>query len=94
MGSWYPCAPFISPPGWTSCSLFPDGRVILADSSARASSNANCFKRFPDVGISDGRDRYGEISAVLDVRREDGLRADDIVEDVTEETDAADSAAD
>ena len=45
--------------------------VILVDSSATLSKSASCFKRLPDVGISGGLERYGEMSAVLAVRLED-----------------------
>ena len=45
--------------------------VILDDSSATVSRSANCLSLFPDVGISAGRERYGEISAMLELRRED-----------------------
>jgi hypothetical protein len=66
--------------GWPfTCCVGGIGRlagrgVIFIDSSATASRSASCFKRFPDVGISVGRERYGEMSAVLDVRREDEPR--------------------
>lgn len=51
--------------------------VILDDSSATDSRSANCFSLFPDAGISTGRERYGEMSAMLELRREDmgGFRA-------------------
>jgi hypothetical protein len=44
--------------------------VILADSVATDSNNANCCRRFAETGISVamGRARYGEISAVDDFR--------------------------
>ena len=45
--------------------------VILDDSSATDSRSANCFSLFPEVGTSAGRERYGEISAILELRRED-----------------------
>lgn len=49
-----------------------DGRCdsILADSSATDSSSANCFNRLAEPGTSLDRVRYGEMSAVLEVRRE------------------------
>ena len=60
--------------------------VILDDSSATDSRSANCLSLFPDVGTSAGLERYGEISAMLELRREDmgGFRAV-----VTAEIDAA-----
>jgi hypothetical protein len=51
------------------CSLCVN-EVILADSSATASSNAICFKVLSEAGTSVGLDRYGEMSAMLDVRRD------------------------
>jgi hypothetical protein len=47
---------------------------ILADSSATDSSSASCFSRFAEPGTSLDRARYGEISAILDVRREPNTR--------------------
>lgn len=57
--------------------------VILDDSSAKDSRSANCFSLFPDAGTSAGRERYGEMSAMLELRREDinGFRAVVAMED-------------
>lgn len=78
------------------CCLVKRGDIFI-DSSATASKSANCFKRFPDVGISGGLERYGEISAVLDVRRDVILKGllggtDDPTE--TEDSDEEDNPVD
>ncbi len=45
--------------------------AIFADSSATVSSKASCLRVFAEVATSEARARYGEISAVLDVRRDE-----------------------
>jgi hypothetical protein len=45
--------------------------VILADSSATLSNNASCFSRLPDIGTSAERSKYGEMSAVRELRRDE-----------------------
>lgn len=64
--------------------------VKRTDSSATVSKSANCFNRLPDVGSSSGRERYGDMSAVLEFRREGFLLEDAEVEF----KEALDSAAD
>jgi hypothetical protein len=44
--------------------------AILADSSATDSSSANCCIRFAELGTWLDRGKYGDMSAVLAVRRE------------------------
>lgn len=46
--------------------------VILDDSSATSSRSASCFNLLPEVGTSAGVVKYGDISTVLEVRREEG----------------------
>lgn len=46
--------------------------VILDDSSATSSRSASCFNLLPEVGTSAEVVKYGDISTVLEVRREEG----------------------
>jgi hypothetical protein len=71
--------------------------VSLDDSSATDSRSANCFNLLPDVGTSVGRERYGEMSAMLELRREELVCFRAGVEDDGEEAveiDGVESVAD
>lgn len=67
--------------------------AILVDSSATDSNKASCFMRLPDVGISVERERYGEMSAVLALRLDDGGFETDSDEDVADVVDAVERVA-
>lgn len=43
----------------------------MDDSSATNSRSASCFNRLPEVGTSAGLVKYGEMSAVLELRRDE-----------------------
>lgn len=57
----------------TGRSRFIKTGVILDDSSATNSRSASCFNRLPEVGTSAGLVRYGEMSAVLELRRDEDV---------------------
>lgn len=60
---------------------------IRADSLATASNNAICLRRLAEDGISGALARYGDMSAVLDVRREAPRK--DLTGDVEAEVNAS-----